>query len=59
MLTILKLSWISGAFDSKGTRIMIKNFNMANDHLGGLLNSFWTVDFVLVKTLAFSKCFMS
>lgn len=47
-----------GAFDNKGTRIMIRNFNIANDHLGGLFNSFGTDDFVLVKTLAFSKCFM-
>lgn len=49
---------MSGAFDNKGTRIMIKNFNIANDHLGGLLNSFWTDNFVLVETLDFSKCFM-
>ena len=49
---------MSGAFDNKGIRITIKNFNKPNDHLGSLLNSFWTDDFVLVKILAFSKCFM-
>jgi len=37
---------------------MIKNLNIANDHLGGLLNSFWNDDFVLVETLFFSKCDM-
>lgn len=37
---------------------MIRNFNVANDHLGGLLNSFWTDSFVLVETLAFSECTM-
>lgn len=32
---------------------MIKNLNIANDHLGGFLNSFWTDDFVLVEPLFF------
>ena len=37
---------------------MIRNFNKQSDHLGGLLNSFWNDDFVLVETLAFSNYFM-
>ena len=35
---------------------MIRNFNIENDHLGGLLNSFWTEDLVLVEILGFFKC---
>ena len=49
---------MSGAFDNKGTRIMIKNFNIANNHFGGLFNCFWNDSFVLVETSVFSKCFM-
>ncbi len=47
---------MSGAFDNKGTRI--RNLNIANDHLGGLLNSFWNDNFALVEILGFSKCDM-
>ena len=37
---------------------MSRNFNIANDHLGGLLNSFWNDSFALVETSAFPKCDM-
>ncbi len=49
---------MSGAFDNKGTRIMIRNFNKPSDHFGGLLNSFWIDDLVLVEILDFFKCDM-
>ena len=49
---------MSGTFDNKGTKIMIKNFNIDNDHLGGLLSSFWMSDFLLTETSVFSKCVM-
>ena len=47
---------MSGVFDNKGIRITIKNFNKLSDHFGGLVNSFWTDDFVMVETSVFSKC---
>lgn len=49
---------MSGAFDNKGIRITIRNFNKPSDHFGGLLNRFWNDSFVLVETSVFSKCFM-
>lgn len=45
---------MSGAFDNKGIRITIKNFNKPIDHFSGLINSFWTDDFVMVETSVFS-----
>ena len=46
---------MSGAFDNSGTRIMIRNFNITNDHFDGLLNSLWTDDLVLIEILDFFK----
>lgn len=37
---------------------MIRSLNIVNDHLGSLLNSLWTDNFVLVEILGFSKSVM-